>query len=462
MPAHAATGSLEVVGQSDLGARGLNAGLAVAGSCAYVGSRGEGPVAVVDITDPAHPSPAGELAARRATTPREVRAYPEGGWLVVLDYALGAGGVNRLQFYRWAESCRQPVAAGLVDFGGRAPHEMYLWRDPVHSGRVLLYVAMFGGGAGDLQVVDASDPAAPRVIGTGRSLAGPLHSIALDPDGRRAYLSDWTGGLYLADTSQFADAAADPQLKLLTTSAGAFRTPPGNVHSAVPLPGRALVLTTDERYPRPAGAGCPFGPAHLVDVSDPGRPRAVGTLAIPENDPARCPGAAPGTWTSHNPTLTANLALITWYSGGLQVWDTADPAAPAQLAELRPGSVRARAGDPQLGSTATMTWSYPIVRDGLVYVADINQGLLVVRYRGLHEEELAGLAFAEGNSNLTQAAPTPRPSPTAGGSPAPAPASAAGEPAARASGPLWPLLVLLAAGLVAAALLVARRRRARI
>jgi hypothetical protein len=458
VPARAAAGSLEVVGQSDLGARGLNAGLAVAGGCAYVGSRGEGPVAVVDISDPAHPTPAGELAARTATTPREVRAYAEGSWLVVLDYALRAGGANRLQFYRWADSCKQPAAAGMVDFGGRAPHEMYLWRDPLHAGRVLLYVTMFSGGAGDLQVVDASDPAAPRVIGTGPALAAPLHSIALDPDGRRAYLADWTGGLYLADASQFAAAAANPQLTLLTSGTGAYRTPPGNVHSAVPVPGRQLVLTTDERYPRPAGAGCPFGTAHLVDVSDPGRPRAVGTLAIPENDPARCPGAAPGTWTSHNPTLTANLALITWYSGGLQVWETADAAAPAQLAELRPSAVRARAGDAQLGSTATMTWSYPIVRAGLVYVADINQGLLVVRYHGPHEEELARLAFAEGNSNLTQvaAAPRPAPSPTA----APTPASGAGAPPARPSGLLWPVLVLLAAALVAAALLV-RRRRAR-
>src|SRR5438876_195291 len=108
-----------------------------------------------------------------------------------------------------------------------------------------------------------------------------------------------------------------------------------------------------------------------------------------------------------------------------------------------------------------MTWSYPIVRDGLVYVADINQGLLVVRYRGPHEEELTRLAFAEGNSNLTQAAAGPSPSPLAARSPAPAPASGAGEPPTRASGLLWPVLVLLATALAAAALLLTRRRRAR-
>ena len=458
-PAQAASASLEVVGRTELGARGLNAGLAVAGACAYVGSRGEGPVAVVDISDPTHPAPSGELPARPATTARELRAFPEAGWLVVLDYATRAGGANRLQFYRWTDSCLRPVAAGGVDFGARTPHEMYLWRDPAHPGRVLIYVAMFGGGAGDLQVVDASDVAAPRVIGTGPALPGPLHSVALDPEGRRAYLSDWTGGLFLADTSTFADGASAPRVTLLTAAANAYRTPPGNVHSAVPVPGRRdLVLVTDERYPRPAGAGCPFGPAHLVDVSDPAHPRATATLAIPENDPSRCPGAAPGTWTSHNPTLTQNLALVTWYSGGLQAWDTADAGAPAELAELRPAGTRALAGDPQLGATATMTWSYPVIRDGLIYVADINQGLLVVRYHGPHEEEVAGLAFAEGNSNLTQVAAAPTPTPTA--APSDSPARPVSAPRGSGSGVVWPALVLLAAALVAAALLI-RRRRAR-
>ena len=127
VPAHAATGSLEVVGQSDLGARGLNAGLAVAGSCAYVGSRGEGPVAVVDITDPAHPSPAGELAARRATTPREVRAYPEGGWLVVvfmplLVYLLHSLGVHEQRLDRVAAVARGDAQRILECAAQRARH----------------------------------------------------------------------------------------------------------------------------------------------------------------------------------------------------------------------------------------------------------------------------------------------------------------------------------------------------
>ncbi len=444
-PAQAASGTLDLVGQTDLGARGLNAGLALAGNCAYVGSRGEGPMAIVDISDPAHPAPAGQLPGSPATTHREVRAYPEGRWLVVLDYALRAGGSNALRFFRWDADCRQLTTSGTYAFGSRTPHEMYLWRDSAR-GRMLLFVTMFSGSAGDLQVIDATDPGAPRLLASAGGLPGPLHSIALDSDGRRAYLADWTGGLYVADTSEFADAVPNPRLRLLTASAGAFRTPPGNVHSAVPVPGRQLVVTTDERYP--GTGGCPYGAAHLVDVSDPAHPRATAAMAIAENDPGLCPGAAPGTWTSHNPTLTANLALVSWYSGGLQVFDISDAAHPVSLVQLRPAGIQAHAGDPALGSTATMTWSYPIIRDGLIYVADVNQGLLVLRYRGPHEQEVSGLAFAEGNSNLTQAlpAPTSKPSTDATATPVRQAPPHNESPVSRVA----LVLVLLVAALVAA------------
>ena len=45
-------------------------------------------------------------------------------------------------------------------------------------------------------------------------------------------------------------------------------------------------------------------------------------------------------------------------------------------------------------------WSYPIVKNGLIYVIDIRNGLYVLRYTG---SEVSGLRFLEGNSNLGDA-----------------------------------------------------------
>ena len=51
-------------------------------------------------------------------------------------------------------------------------------------------------------------------------------------------------------------------------------------------------------------------------------------------------------------------------------------------------------------------WSYPIVSNGLIYVVDIRNGLYVLRYTGPRAlaEEVAGIGFLEGNSNLGDAA----------------------------------------------------------
>jgi hypothetical protein len=452
---------LEEVGHDDLGARGLNSGLALAGRCAYVGSRGQGPIVIEDVSDPAHPHAAGSLPARALTTTRELRTVADRHLLVVLSFALGRGGANRIDLYRWDDDCAKPHAAGTHDFGGRAPHEFFLWQD---AARTLLFVAMFSGGRDDLQVLDVTDPAAPRLAGTWSPPAGLVHSISLSGDGRRAFLSLWTGGLLVADASQFTTGQPTPQLVPLTPVASRLPAPPGgNVHSAVQVPGKDLLVVTDERYP-PA---CPYGPARLVDVSDPARPRALSTMASPENDPATCAASPAGAYTSHNPTVVGDLALVTWYSSGLQVFDLADPANPRRLAEFRPQASAPGLRDPQLGATLTMTWSYPIVRDGLIYVADIDEGLYVLRYRGLHEEQLAPVAFAEGNSNLTALRP-PSPSPTAAAEPASPPAASpppsrpprpAGRaiPAAAVAGGAAVALVLL----VVAGLLLARRRMMR-
>jgi hypothetical protein len=91
------------------------------------------------------------------------------------------------------------------------------------------------------------------------------------------------------------------------------------------------------------------------------------------------------------------------------------------------------------------------VRDGLIYVSDINQGLYVLRYGGPHQEQVARVAFAEGNSNLSKlrsVAPSPTAAPATSGKPVP---NRSAVPAPRASAAIRPPLVV-AAGLVALAL----------
>ena len=93
--------------------------------------------------------------------------------------------------------------------------------------------------------------------------------------------------------------------------------------------------------------------------------------------------------------------------------------------------------DPALssGRDKVVMWSYPIVKDGLIYLVDLRNGLYILRYSGPCQEELDGLGFLEGNSNVGDAPSLePYPGPCAPGGAAQAEArlaAGAGRPQLR-------------------------------
>jgi hypothetical protein len=405
--------NFSLVGHSDLGRRGMNAGLALAGDCAYIGGRAAGqPVLTVDVADPAAPRVVGAFGAVPGSTARELRASEELKLLIVLHYRLSSvGGRNDLTLYD-IRDCRRPLQVGSFDFGPLRPHEFFLWRDPQRPGRALAFVALFAAAPG-LIVVDLSNPAAPHEIDRwniglpatetvgGRLLRNALHSLSVSPDGTRAYLALWDGGFQIVDTSEFAAGRPRPVVRPITLPGRRLRyapLAPGHTHSAVAVPGRPLVLLTDEVY----APNCPYGWLRIVDIRDPTAPRQVGEYRLPENDPARCSETLQrrGTYSAHNPLALPHLALVSWHAGGLQAIDISDPAAPRRAGVFVPAPVpNVAEHDAAFGAVPVVTWSYPIIKDGLVYVVDVRNGLYILRYTGMWAEEVTSTAFAEGNSN---------------------------------------------------------------
>src|SRR5262249_16927618 len=112
------------------------------------------------------------------------------------------------------------------------------------------------------------------------------------------------------------------------------------------------------------------------------------------------------SYSSHNPTVLPDLALIDWHSGGLQAIDIHRPAAPKQAGLFSPLPLPTVATeDPALsrGPNKVVMWGYPIIHNGLVYVTDIRKGLYILRYTGPHANMIADIRFLEGNSNLGDA-----------------------------------------------------------
>jgi hypothetical protein len=424
--------SFQLVGHTDLGNRGMNSPLAVAGRCAYVGDRSyDGPrpnggIAIVDISRPAAPRQVGLIPPRKDTTQRELRADASLGLLVVEDYSPYVGSAlsdgasysgNDLQVYDIGKDCTRPRLLSTYDFNVRAPHEFFLWKDPKHPGRVLAYVthAIY---APDLSVIDLSDPTAPKLVttymspqqeasgvGDDVSTQNPssyIHSIAVSDDGTRAYVGNWDYGTFVADTSGVADPAGVPVIRPLSPLPLDYGA---NVHGNVPIPGRPYGVMVQEEYAA-AGRSCPFGWLRMADMTDPTAIKLAGQYKLPENDCTKAQ-AANGTFTSHNQTNFPSVTLLTWYSGGLRAVDTTDPNKPTEAGVFVPKATKPApalrddrlffAGSRNERRTGAM-WSYPVVQNGLVYVVDIDLGLYVLRYTGPHASEITKAAFVEGNS----------------------------------------------------------------
>ncbi len=459
------TGSFELVGHDPLMGRGMNAALAIHGDYAYIGSRTDGKnmnennagVFIVDISDPTNPhivnqmGPPLEGVTRESS--RELRVWAEQEILIVLHTNCGTGAThwcspsgapgatptpNNFKFYDISgEFATNPRLIGQLN---QSTHEFFLWQDPYDPE----YALMFGGSAGNnFAVWDLSPlldeqlpvriansttgytrfPAFPAPV---EKPSGGLHSLSVSNDGNRAYFALLTGGFAVVDTSDFASRLPSPQRRLVTLNENRPVWPGPGGHSAIKLWDRDWVYVSDEVYGSATASdhGCPWGWARMIDISDPTAPVVRSEYKVEQNYEIFCDvwdphlgGPSSNTlrnrtsYSAHNPTHTPNIVFTSWHSNGLQAISVHDPLYPYQLAEFMPEPLSSvQLEDPRLSDNVdtgngekVVMWSYPIVKDGLIYVVDLRNGLYVLEYNGLYEDEVEEITFLEGNSNLGNA-----------------------------------------------------------
>jgi hypothetical protein len=431
-------GGLQLVGHEPLFARGMNAGLAVWNGYAYVGSRTDGSpdhehpgLLVVDVSDPSAPRVVAAIGPPNEGNPgetsRELRIWHDQGLLLVLNFGcdpflhacLADHVAPTVRFYDIDGSLAAAPRLVSTYRPSRLPHELFLWQDPLDPTRALLYLST-PGTEKELLVTDISRAREGRfreVASWGTTFPDPgaddtLHSMSVSPDGRTAYLAHLTAGFIVLDTTSIAEGEEHPQIRMLTATRSRPRWQGPGPHSAVPVPNRNLALTTDEVYGGSEGGGCPWGWVRLIDVTETSAPSVVSEYRVdPYNREGYCEEVdavrdSASSFSSHNPTVTQDLALVSWHSAGLQVISIDDARHPREVAEFIPEPLSSVATeDPALssGRDKVVFWSYPVIVDGLIYVVDIRNGLYILSYDGPHESEVDGAAFLEGNSNLVEA-----------------------------------------------------------
>ena len=245
------------------------------------------------------------------------------------------------------------------------------------------------------------------------SISNLLHSMTVSPDGTRVYMANLNAGFFILDSSNLADEAKAKTCvpNTVTKDATSNREPalclrklnpdpaaridwhpPFNsvTHTAVAIPGKPYVLVGDERN---GTTTCPWSWYRVIDISSEVNPKIVGGFMLPEDRPESCLLGGPGDpkylreFSSHQATVFANIGFFTWYAGGLRAWDFSTPAAPREAGVYVPRPPAAV----QFGfrdSPDVWAWSFPVVKDGLIYFNDTRNGLFVVRYTGPHAGEV--------------------------------------------------------------------------
>lgn len=372
---HASAAGLGVVGHSDLGGRGDGMQLQREGDALYVGHFGPtgAGTSILDASDP--------------TDLRLVAQWdsPQGSHTHKVQVADGLLLVNHEQF-RGGD----PYSAGMAVYDLTDPFapEQIGWFDStgrgvhriVWTGGRYAYVSAIPEGFDDRiwVIVDMSDPSSPVEAGRwwwpGQWVDGDeeatwpqgkrfaAHHALLDGD--RAYLGYGDGGLVVLDVS---DVTAPKRLSDLGW------TPGGDTHTCMPLPGRDLLVVTDEAVTNRCE-----GEEHLVrvvDVSDPNHPSVVSVCPPPEGDfcdrglrfgPHNTHENRPGSYRS------ADLVFVTYFNAGLRVYDVSDAAAPVEVAHWVP--------DAPAGQEAVQINDLFVASDHLVYVTDrVNGGVYVLQ-----------------------------------------------------------------------------------
>jgi hypothetical protein len=369
---------LELVGHTDLDAKGDGMQVMRNGDVVYVGHMGDYGVgtSVVDVSDLRRPRVVAQLPA-----PRHAHAHK----------TQLADGLLLVNHERYPYDASDPESTGVVVYDVRVAHAprrigfLPVQGFGVHriwwTGGRYAYASARGRpgihGA-SLITVDLADPEQPRLHaewclpeqrrdGPDPGIRAPVrypschHAIIR---GDRAYAGWFDAGVVILSIE-------DGRLSLVgqvdwTDRAGGHPY----THTALPLGDRGLVIATDEAID-PDRTGAPKD-IHVVDVSAERAPREIARFPVPDDQPTDGLRFGPHNLHENRPGTFQSDTIVyaTYFSAGLRVYDTGDPRAVVETARFVPAAPR--------GQAVIQLNDVLVDADRTVFVTDRHEGGLYI------------------------------------------------------------------------------------
>ncbi len=350
------------------------------GKVAYLGSGGGGDVLyTIDISNPASPVVTDSIIANTRRV-NDVMTTPDGKFLVFTREG-AADRKNGVVFASLEDPLHPKPISEFTEGVTAGVHSSFIYKDPKHGQHVFLT----NDGTGALHVLNIDDPYKPREVAQWKTENRPdagrtLHDIDIQ-DGL-LYGSWWNDGLVILDVGNGIKGGTPSAPKLVSQ----FKYDLNALYKTVEADGgpgfirgthtawrhKNYVFIADEVFPssgvkgaKDASAGRAYGRLQVVDISDIEKPKSV-AFYEPEHGGV------------HNVWVAGDSLYMGAYNAGFRVFDVSGELRGDLRAQGREiGHLNTADMDGRTRNTA-MTWGV-VVRDGLAYVNDMNNGLWIVR-----------------------------------------------------------------------------------
>jgi hypothetical protein len=403
-PAGRKAKNLALIGHSDIGGHLDALQVMVQGGYAFVSHPFSGGFSVLDVSDPRQisvvayvPAPAGTrtlhlqlahgflLVTNEADTVQSARYRDQAtyyGRQLGADAASGLDFAAGIRVYDVTQPA-EPREVAFLALKGFGAHRIF-W-----TGQAVATVSAMPPQFPDfiLVLADFSDPARPRELGR-------WWPKELEPgNGAEAsrvglHHAIMAGGLAYGawrDGGLHIVDVTDPERPRHAGGLSPSAWGGGQTHTTLPLPGRGLVVAADEAVLE----RCADGEKRiwLLDVADPAAPRVVGALPAPTESGYATAGGRFGPHNLHENRpgswVSETVVFATYQNAGVRVYDISEPERPAEIGFIVPPPP-IRIVDPRSGGGSLVTQSTDIFvsAEGLVYVTDFNSGIAIAEFRG--------------------------------------------------------------------------------